>query len=391
MSQVPFRAIARRGFLQGAVALGASSLTPQTWRNAFAALAVTGDGPYGKLGAPNAHGVRLPAGFTARRIALTGEPVAHTNYAWPGWPDGGATFAAEGGAWVYVCNSELPGNSGGCSAIAFNAAGDIIDAYRILSGTERNCAGGVTPWNTWLSCEEHLHGIVWECSPFARGQGIARPALGQFKHEAAVVNPQTGEVYLTEDDADGRLYRFRPDVSGQLTDGVLEAAAVDADGKVRWIAVAADRPYRGRDTTVFQRGEGAWFAQGHLYFCTTADHRVWALDARTDALSIIYDATALGDAAPLRQPDNVTVHERSGDILVAEDEDDLQIVLLADQGGQRVAAPFMQLVGHKGSEVTGPAFSPDGSRLYFSSQRGTDGGPNGPGMTFEVTGPFRRR
>jgi secreted PhoX family phosphatase len=64
-------------------------------------------------------------------------------------------------------------------------------------------------------------------------------------------------------------------------------------------------------------------------------------------------------------------------------------VLLANAQGQRIAAPFLQLVGHAGSEVAGPAFSPDGSRLYFSSQRGTDGGNNGPGMTFEIRGPFR--
>ena len=85
----------------------------------------------------------------------------------------------------------------------------------------------------------------------------------------------------------------------------------------------------------------------------------------------------------------MTVHARSGDIYVAEDADDLQLVLLADQFGQRIAAPFLQLVGHAGSEITGPAFNPDGTRLYFSSQRGTDGGTNGPGMTFEVRGPFR--
>jgi secreted PhoX family phosphatase len=126
-----------------------------------------------------------------------------------------------------------------------------------------------------------------------------------------------------------------------------------------------------------------------VYFTTTADNKVWDLDTAADRLEVIYDAALLGPNAPLREPDNVTVHARSGDIYVAEDEDDLQLVLLADGTGQRIAAPFLQLSGHGGSEVTGPAFSPDGTRLYFSSQRGTDGGTNGRGMTFEVTGPFR--
>jgi secreted PhoX family phosphatase len=106
-------------------------------------------------------------------------------------------------------------------------------------------------------------------------------------------------------------------------------------------------------------------------------------------LLLLHDAADLGPDAPLRDPDKVTVHPNSGDIFVAEDADDLQRVLLANAQGQRIAAPFLQLVGHAGSEVAGTAFSPDGSRLYFSSQRGMDGSNNGPGMTFEIRGPFR--
>jgi secreted PhoX family phosphatase len=167
--------------------------------------------------------------------------------------------------------------------------------------------------------------------------------------------------------------------------------SVDAHGFATWVEVSPTRPYRGKDTTAFDRGEGAWFADGRFYFCTTTDNRVWSLNIASGQLEVIYDAAALGPDAPLRDPDNITVHPNSGDIFVAEDADDLQLVLLANSQGQRIAAPFLQLVGHNGSEVAGPAFSPDGSRLYFSSQRGTDGGNNGPGMTFEIHGPFRRR
>ena len=205
-------------------------------------------------------------------------------------------------------------------------------------------------------------------------------------------DPIQSSVSITiEDTNDSRLYRFRPDAPGRLESGVLEAAAVDSRGFVTWVAVASDRPYRGSDTTQFSRGEGAWFAAGYVYFSTTADNRVWALETASNHLEVIYDAAAIGASAPLRNPDNVTVHAASGDIYVAEDGDDLQLVLLADGSGQRIAAPFAQLVGHGGSEITGPAFSPDGKRLYFSSQRGTGGSFSSPGMTFEVTGPFRRR
>jgi secreted PhoX family phosphatase len=80
-------------------------------------------------------------------------------------------------------------------------------------------AGGATPWHTWLSCEEHRAGFVWECDPFRAGQGIARPGLGKFPHEAAAIDPTTSIVYLTEDDYDSRLYRFRPERWGDLSSG----------------------------------------------------------------------------------------------------------------------------------------------------------------------------
>lgn len=382
----------RRSFLTHSLAASAAAgLGPAWWRQVFAATAVLGESPYGQLGPPDANGIRLPRDFTSRLVAMTGQEVGSTGYVWHGWPDGGATYATGDGGWIYVSNSELNGTRGGVSAIRFDNGAQIVDAYRILAGTKYNCAGGSTPWGKWLSCEEHRQGLVWECDPFTPGQGIARPALGTFAHEAAVVDPDTGYVYMTEDTNDSRFYRFRPSAPGNLAVGTLEAASVDGSGQVTWIEVSPNRPYRGRDTAVFARGEGAWFSAGFVYFCTTADNRVWALETATDKLEIIYDAASIGTDAPLREPDNVTVHERSGDIYVAEDADDLQLVLLADQHGRRIAAPFLQLVGHAGSEVAGPAFSPDGMRLYFSSQRGTDGGTNGPGMTFEIRGPFRSR
>ncbi len=380
----------RRGFLALAAVtstalLGATSY----WRKIMAAQTMVGESPYGALGAPDVHGIRLPQGFHAQLIGMSGVPVARTRYAWHSAPDGGACFAHADGGWVYVSNAELDDEGGGAGAIRFNASGEIVDAYRILTGTRRNCAGGATPWNTWLSCEEYPDGLVWECQPFARGQGGARPALGRYAHEAAAVDPVTGLVYLTEDDKNSRLYRFRPERPGDLSAGILEAASVATDGRVSWVKVSPLEPYRGEDSTAFARGEGAWFANDLLYFTTTADSRVWALDPRADRLTMIYDAVQLGSHAPLRQPDNLTIHTPSGDLFVAEDAGALQLVLLADAAGTRLAAPFLQLVGHDGSELAGPSFSPDGQHLYLSSQRGQGGGAGDPGMTFAVSGPFR--
>lgn len=373
------RSLLKVGFGSGvALALG-----PSFWNQAFAAV-TAGSGPYGPLGTPGDYGVSLPAGFTSRLIGKTGELVAGTEFVWPGEPDGAATFATDDGGWIYTCNSELNGTRGGASSIRFDPSGKITDAYRILGGTKWNCSGGATPEGMWLSCEEFRNGQVWECDPTQPGQGIARPALGVFAHEAAVVDPLTGDVYLTEDDGNGRLYRFMPEHRGDLTAGTLQAAHVGGDSTVTWVEVSPKRPARGADTTAFDRGEGAWFFDRHLYFCTTGDNRVWDLDVAAGSISVLYDAATVTNG-PLRDPDNITVHARSGDIYVAEDADDIQLVLIGTVGGERVAAPFLQFVGHGGSEVTGPAFSPDGTRLYVSSQRGVDG----DGMTFEIIGPFR--
>ena len=101
-------------------------------------------------------------------------------------------------------------------------------------------------------------------------------------------------------------------------------------------------------------------------------------------LTVIYDGVVQG--GPLNSPDNITVHARTGDLFVAEDGADLQLVQFRRQsGGAWSATPFLQLVGHDGSEVTGPVFSPDGRRLYVTSQRGMDGKT---GLTYEIRGPF---
>ena len=360
------------------------------WKQALAAPALVGPGPYGRLQPVDSLGIRLPAGFSARALGVTGQPVAPSGFDWIGAPDGAATFGTGDGGWVYAANSELAIDTGGVAAMQFSATGEVVDAYRILSGTSRNCSGGATPWGTWLSGEEVEGGLVFECNPFAASEGVAHPLLGAFRHEAAVVDPSTGYVYLTEDEVDGRLYRFRPDTYGDLSSGALEAAKVNRAGdRLRWVAASTSEPARGDDSTAFHRGEGAWFSGGRVYFCTTGDNRVWSLRTSNNALQVVYDADVLGADAPLRRPDGITVHQPSGDLFVAEGADNLEIVILARRPARpkrRVAAPFARLVGHPGSEITGLAFSPDGTRLYGSSQRGTDGVN---GITFEITGPFR--
>src|SRR5262245_12114854 len=175
---------------------------------------------------PDRNGIRLPAGFSSRTIATSLQPVrddtVETGYTWHEFPDGGATFAQQDGGWIYVSNSESIGQlGGGASAIRFAADGRISSAYRILAGTRLNCAGGATPWGTWLSCEEIAFGFVYECDP--RGVAPARKlrALGAFQHEAASVDPVYRHIYMTEDESDGCLYRFSPRSFPDLAQGKL--------------------------------------------------------------------------------------------------------------------------------------------------------------------------
>lgn len=336
------------------------------------------------------NGLMLPPGYKSRVVARSGEaPAGLPGYTWHPAPDGGATFATDDGGWVYVSNSELRSNAGGVGALRFNARGEVIDAYSILENTTLNCAGGPTPWGTWLSCEEFTLGQVYECDPLGVKPAAVRPALGSFKHEAVAVDSANQCLYLTEDERDGAFYRFRPERGlPDLSRGLLEIASlVERNGEsfVEWLPVpdvtAEKDPIRKQvpGYAIFEGGEGIAIYDGITYFTTKHDNRVWAYDNKTQQLSVAYDVETSSNPI-LSGVDNVVI-TASGDVLVAEDGGDMQIVVLTPDG--RVI-PLVQIMGHEKSEVTGPAFDPSHERLYFSSQRGSLG-KSEHGITYEIT------
>ena len=136
------------------------------------------------------------------------------------------------------------------------------------------------------------------------------------------------------------------------------------------------------NTTRFRGGEGIWYFDDAVYFVTKGTDQVFVYQLRTGMLDLIYDADAFG-SPQLTGVDNVTV-SAGGDVLVAEDGGNNEIVVITPRGA---VLPLLRIVGHDKSEVTGPAFDPSGSRLYFSSQNGR-GGSDDDGVTYEVTGPF---
>lgn len=382
----------RRNFLRAAtigtgVAVFGNTLTP----SAMAAPAqLDPNPPYGPLLPANSHGIQLPAGFTSRIVARSSQQVASTGYTWHNAPDGGAVFA-DGSGWIYVSNSEInPG--GGASAVKFNSSATITNAYRILSNTRQNCAGGATPWNKWLSCEEVSLGFVYETDPWG-GSAVQRPAMGKFKHEAAAADPTRQAIYMTEDVSDGCFYRFVPNTWGNLSSGTLQAlkAGTGTSGSFTWGTVpdpdgspTATR-YQVSGVKRFNGGEGLHYANNTAWFTTKGDNRVWQLNLSNSTYELAYDDSLVNPGpAPLTGVDNVT-GSTFGDLYVAEDGGNMEICLITPND---LISVFLRVTGQSSSEITGPAFTPAGNRLYFSSQRGTTGSGSG-GITYEITGPFR--
>ena len=361
----------------------------------------------GPLNESGVSGVLLPDGLECRVIAKSGQKIS-SNYIWHGSPDGAAVFPSSDKGWIYVSNSELGNSKGGVGAIKFSKSGEIEDAYSILENSNRNCSGGATPWGTWLSCEEHEKGIVWETFPVKSKNKFPkkRPILGAFRHEGAAVDPYNNYIYMTHDDMKGLFYRFVPggktNTDAFYDNGELQAAKVNKNGSISWLKVP-DPSIRNYslieqlpEATPFERGEGIAYFDGKIFFTTTNDHRVWLYNPKENNLSIFYDGKESFDStSPLRwlkswrnenqdkqlqSPDQITV-SAGGFPLVAEDGDNNELCFLDHQG---FAKPLIRLEGHWLSEITGPAFSPDGSRLYFSSQRGKSGSRSDGGITFEV-------
>ena len=384
------------------------------------------------------HLLRLPPGFSYISHDWRGDPMADGRGV-PGAHDGmGAFLQRDDRTVVLVRNHEIirgpllgdaavydPLGGGGTTTLSFDLAnGEWLKTRVSLAGTVRNCAGGPTPWGSWLTCEELVvdpgtqgaersHGFVFEVP--ATGVGDTRPltGLGRFQHEAAVVDPGTGIVYLTEDETECGLYRFVPAGNPSGGDGLrgpgrLQMLAIDGrrnfSGRwptglrlpTAWVdiddpeaqRVSVFRQGHARGGMRFKRLEGCWWDDGHLYFVSTSGGRagrgqVWELDAAVDRLRLLYESPG---REVLDSPDNIVVMN-NGALLLCEDGDGPTRLSMLTAAGSvlPVAQNNAVLDGVKG-------FSGDyrGGEWCGVCQVGEWVFANlqDPGMTLAITGPW---
>ncbi len=419
----------RRDFIKAggmstlAVTLGSTGLfTLGGKQTSFAKSSIASTAGYGPLVKDPGGILDLPKGFQYRIISEEGGKLSDGRPI-PAMFDGMAAFPGKHNSTVLIRNHELSGNpsypvegknpynkneTGGTTALVVGPDRKLEDEYITSAGTIRNCAGGTTPWGTWLTCEETLnrgHGYVFEVDPDDPEGNISKTPIrdmGAFSHEATATDPETGIVYLTEDSSPSFFYRFIPNDRSQKVGalqkgGTLQAAALEESSSTNagvfdsgqnfsivWKDVDPEKPSDdaiAKDCIQFSRLEGAYFAGGVFWFDDTSAGdknlgRVYRYIPATNTLELFYEST---DSNDLEMPDNICITPW-GDLWIAEDGGGVDRIVGLTPEGEAYTFAENRL---NNSEIAGPTFSTDGKTFFVSIQS--------PGITFAIWGPFARK
>ncbi|MER7641255.1 alkaline phosphatase PhoX [Streptomyces sp. NPDC126522] len=423
---------------------------------------------YGPLIADPDGLLALPAGFKYRVITHSGKTKLESGEFTPSNHDGTSTFDGPRGATLLVNNHELagpraqwphpvplteglvydPAAAGGCTVVEVRR--DHVAEWVGIAGTATNCAGGNTPWDTWLTCEETEdkagtngftkdHGYVFEVDPVdRRANRNPKPikALGRYAHEAVVVDPKRGHLYLTEDASgpNGLLYRWTPpehfhhgrgklrtladdagvlqafkcfDSGGKFIDDLSRATKIGTVYGVDWVdvpdrdakTVSVRKQFAAGQVTRARKLEGMWWGDGGTYIVSSYartespvqhDGAVWFYDPKRRTLTLKVLIGVNPDPSvdgAFDGPDNITVSPYGG-LVIAEDGEGVQHLFGATDSGRTYPIARNELnIGTEDkpeySEFTGVTFSPDGKTLYANIQT--------PGIMLAITGPWKRQ
>ncbi|MFI2371771.1 alkaline phosphatase PhoX [Streptomyces sp. NPDC018833] len=447
----------RRQVLAQAGAVGAGIAFTGAFSELFAGTAAArGHGGYGPL-VPDPDGLLdLPKGFRYKVLSREGDQLSLGQGPVPSNHDGMAAFAGRRGRVHLVRNHENrrnarigvpavegltydPMGKGGCTALELDGRDNVLSQQVAIAGTAVNCAGGPTPWGTWLTCEETEdragtngytkdHGFVFEvdgADPRRTG-AVPLTAMGRFQHEAIAIDPSSGIVYETEDAFQrpfGLFYRFLPErpmggtgslrAGGELqamrVPGVPDLSEIQETGarfeRIEWVPVpdgqAKQTPIRLQDfgpkgITHAQKLEGCYWGGGAVYFVSSfarsaegsaADHygQVWKYEPGRRRLTLVIVFGPDSDVQlPGESPDNICLAP-SGGLMVCEDGNGAQHVYgLTKRGRVYPMARNAQNIGTpeepEWGEFAGVAFSPDGGTMYVNCYT--------PGTTFAIMGPW---
>ena len=435
--------------LQGLVAFATTSVGSGTRGAPAPRRAARGEGGYGPIQPAGAE-LALPAGFAYTVLSTAGTPMSDGNPT-PNAFDGMAAFPMPNGNVRLIRNHENRDNpltarvkgdasraydpraGGGCTSLEVRLAPDgsatLVRDFVSLNGTIINCAGGPTPWGSWLTCEETTdgpaqgwgkqHGYIFEVPVSAEDEVEAVPleAMGRFVHEAVAVDAESGIVYETEDRFLAGLYRFLPAQRGVLrAGGKLQMLAIEgrrnvdlAHGQrmgarlpVVWVDI--DDPDRNsawdshgvfaqgydRGGARFSRLEGCWYGDRSIYFHATnggdaGRGQVWQYrpaDADGGELTLVFESPS---AEVLDGPDNITVSPRGG-IVICEDGSGEQYIRGLTRDGR--IFDFARNLANT-DEFAGACFSPDGRTLFLNIMGSTIDAGASRGMTFAIWGPWQ--
>ncbi|MFY9256084.1 MAG: alkaline phosphatase PhoX [Fuerstiella sp.] len=407
--------------------------------------------------------LRLPEGFRYLSFGWTRD-LMKGGVATPAAHDGMGVVAVDGDVLTLVRNHEVGSDGpalsrlgeaaafdsqaqGGCTTLVFDSKqGKLLDSWVSFAGTSRNCAGGITPWGTWLTCEETVlgpgdidrykkdvvrgfkqeHGWIFEVHPDGSSQPIPLKSMGRFVHEAVCIDHNTGIVYETEDRTTSAFYRFVPQKNGQLAaGGTLEVAevvgqpdlrggvAAGAEFDVRWHQISDPEKAHSSNkglpdelgvykqaaklgATTFARLEGCWFGNEYVYFDATSGGQakagqIWKYDPVTEKLTLLFESPA---KQVLNMPDNLCVSPQGGLVLCEDNnygvtEFPQRIFALSQEGN-------LKLLAENNVELRGEK---NGFKGDFRNKEwaGASFSPDGvwmfaniqtPGITFAITGPW---